>query len=181
VIRFSCPQCGKVFKVPGEKAGRPVVCPRCGEPCVAPASAAAGRDEPERRSRSEESEQSRGLFRGMSSRVRGGVALAAGVGAGSLLLAGDWAVPLAVCSAVVLLAILHGHATGCPACGQWWSRAEVEKGLVAREGFDEGGVPFERSRDRTTYQCAGCGHRWSVTDTQAYRGSGRGRPQRHGG
>jgi DNA-directed RNA polymerase subunit RPC12/RpoP len=181
VLRFSCPQCGKAFKLPGEKAGRPVVCPRCGERSVAPASAAAGRDEPERRSPSEESEQPRGLFRGMSSRVRWGVALVAGTGTGGLLLAGDWAVPLGVYSAVVFLAILHGHATGCPACGKWWSRAEVEKRLVAREGFDEGGVPCERLLDRTTYQCAGCGHRWSVTDTQEYWGSGRGRPQRHGG
>jgi DNA-directed RNA polymerase subunit RPC12/RpoP len=181
VIRFSCPQCGKAFQVPGEKAGRPVGCPRCGERFVTPASAVAGRGEPERRSPPEESEQPRGLFGGMSSRVRGGVALAAGAGVGSLLLAGDWAVPLGVCAVLALLAILHGHATGCPACGKWWSRAEVEKGLVAQEGFDEAGAPVERSLDRTTYQCGGCGHRWSVTDTQEYRGSCRGRPQRHGG
>jgi hypothetical protein len=117
----------------------------------------------------------------MSGRVRWGVGLLAGAGAASLLLAGDWAVPLAVCSAFALLAILHGHATGCPACGKWWSRAEIEKRLVAREEFDEAGTPVERSLDRTTYQCSGCGHRWSVTDTQEYRGAWRGRPQGHGG
>jgi hypothetical protein len=148
---------------------------------VAPASAAAGRDEPERRPPSEESEPSRGLFRGMSNRVRWAVALVVGAGVGSLLLAGDWAVPLAVCSAFALLALLHGQATGCPACGRWWSRRQVAKGIVVREGYDEGGVPVDRSLDRTTYRCAGCGHKWSVTDTQEYRGPYRGRSQRHGG
>ena len=31
MIHFSCPQCGKALKVPEEKAGRSVLCPRCGE------------------------------------------------------------------------------------------------------------------------------------------------------
>jgi DNA-directed RNA polymerase subunit RPC12/RpoP len=184
MIRVSCPQCGKAFKASGEEAGRPVVCPRCGELSVAPASA-AGRDEPARRPPLKESQPSRawfrGLFRGMSTRVRWAVALTAGVVAGSLLFAGDWGVPLAVCSAVVLLAILHGHATGCPACGKWWSRAQLDRRLVAREGFDEAGVPFERSLEQTTYQCASCGHRWSVTDADEEGGPCRARPQRHGG
>jgi DNA-directed RNA polymerase subunit RPC12/RpoP len=179
VIRFSCPQCGKAFELPGEQAGRPVVCRRCGEESVAPDSAAA-RDEPLRRSPPEESKQSQGLFGGMSSRLRWAVALAAGAVAGVLFLAGDWAVPLGVCSTVVVLAILHGRATGCPACRKWWSRAEVDKRLVAQEGFEGGGVPLERFVDRRTYQCAGCGHRWSVTDTQEYSWFGGGRAQRHG-
>src|SRR5262249_30342260 len=119
VLRFSCPQCGKAFKLPGETAGRPFVCPRCGERFVVPASAAAGGDKPERRS---PSEQSRGLFSGMSRRVRWGLILAVGACAGSLVLAGDWALPLGLCSAVVFLAILYGHATGCPACGKFWAR-----------------------------------------------------------
>jgi DNA-directed RNA polymerase subunit RPC12/RpoP len=181
VIRFSCPQCGKAFELPEEKAGRPVVCRHCGELSLAPASTAACRDEPQRRSPPEESAQSRGLFRGMSNRVRWGVALAAGAGAGGLLLAGDWAVPLGVCSTVVVLAILYGRATGCPVCGKWWSREEVERRLVPREGSDGEGVPFAGFLDRTTYRCAGCGHRWSVTDTQEDWWSGRGRPQQHGG
>jgi hypothetical protein len=117
----------------------------------------------------------------MSGRVRVAVVLTAGVGVGSLLLAGDWAVPLAACSAVVLLAILHGHATGCPACGKWWSMAQVEKRLVRQAGDDEAGVPFERSVEQASYRCASCGHRWLVTDTEEEGGFWRARPQRHGG
>jgi hypothetical protein len=113
----------------------------------------------------------------MSSRERWCVVLVAGAGASCLLLPADWAVPLALCSAIVLLAILHGHATGCPACGKWWSKAEVEKRLVAQAGFDEGGIPVEKPLDRTTYQCSGCGYRWSVTDTLESRGPFWGRPQ----
>jgi hypothetical protein len=52
---------------------------------------------------------------------------------------------------------------------------------VEREGYDESGAPVVQSLDRSTYKCAGCGHRWSVTDTRAYGGSYPGRPQRHGG
>jgi hypothetical protein len=89
--------------------------------------------------------------------------------------------PLAVGAVLVLLAILHGHATGCPACGRWWAKAQIEKRLVSREGLDEVGLPVEVLLDRTTYQCGACGHRWSVTETQEDRGSCHGRPQRHGG
>jgi DNA-directed RNA polymerase subunit RPC12/RpoP len=181
MIRFSCPQCGKAFKLTAEEAGRPIACRRCGELSMAPASAAASRDETQRRSPPEQSEPSRGLFRGMSSRLRWGVALAAGVGVAGILLAGDWAVPLGVSSTIVVLAMLYGRATGCPTCGKWWSREEIERRLVAGEGPDGEGVPSEGLLDRTTYRCAGCGHRWSVTDTQEYWWSGRGRPQQHGG
>jgi hypothetical protein len=118
VIRMACPQCGKAFKVPQEKAGRPVRCSRCREPLVAPTSAAAGKDEPEGRSPPEASEQPRGLFRGMGGRDRWVVALLAVAVAASLLLAGVWAVPLAACFALALLAVLHGQATGCPQCGK---------------------------------------------------------------
>ena len=141
MIRVSCPQCGKVFKAPEEQAGRPVVCPRCGELSVAPASAVAGRDEPDRRPPSEKSKPS-----------------------------GAW-----------FLAILHGHATGCPACGRWWSRVVTKQEWVTRAAFDESGAPCERTVDRTTYRCAGCGHSWSVTDAGEYRQPGRGRPQPRGG
>jgi DNA-directed RNA polymerase subunit RPC12/RpoP len=197
MTRFPCPQCGKVLQVSGEQVGRPVTCPRCGEPSVAPAPAAAERDEAGRPPPTQQSEPARGLFRGMSSKVRWAVALVAGAGAVTLVLAAlspllpaprgvaraaaDWAVPLAACSIVLLLAILYGHATGCPACGRWWSRAEVERGYLGREVFDKGGVSFGRSQSRTTYQCGGCGHRWSVTDTEEYREPARVRRQRHRG
>jgi hypothetical protein len=197
MIRFPCPQCGKAIKVPGEQAGQPVICPRCGEPSVAPASSAAGRDEAERPAPTEQSEQAQGPFRGMSGRLRWAVALVAAAGVVPLLLAflspllpiprdiakvaSDWAVPLVACSTVLLLAILYGHATSCPACGRWWSRAEVERGYMNREVFDKGGVPFGRSQARTTYQCEGCRHRWSVTDTEEYRVPVRDHPPRHRG
>jgi hypothetical protein len=117
----------------------------------------------------------------MSGRVRWAVAGVVVVAAGSLLLAADWAVPLVAASAFALLAILHGNATGCPACGKWWSRVVVKKDLVSRGASDETGAPYERSVDRTTYRCAGCGHVWSVTDTEGDQEPGRGRPQPHGG
>jgi hypothetical protein len=117
----------------------------------------------------------------MSGRVRWAVAGVVAAGVGSLLLAAAWAVPLLACSAFALLAILHGHATGCPACGKWWARVVVKKDLVSRTALDDQGVPYERSVDRTSYRCAGCGHRWSVTDSEEYAESGRGRPQPHGG
>jgi hypothetical protein len=117
----------------------------------------------------------------MSGRVRWAVAGVAAAGVGSLLLAAAWAVPLLAGSAFALLAILHGHATGCPACGKWWARVVVKKDLVSCAALDEEGVPYERSVDRTSYRCAGCGHRWSVTDSEGYAESGRDRPQPHGG
>lgn len=190
MIRFSCPQCGKALKVPGEQAGSRVVCPRCEELCVAPA-ATAGRDE------GHQFGQPRGLFRGMSVRVRWAVVLVAAVGISALLVAvlspvlpvsrGTaeatvyWAVPLVVGSVVVLLVILHGHATGCPACERWWSREEVGRGFADREVFERGGVSFARSVSRTNYQCGACGHRWAVTDAEEYREPTRGGPQGHRG
>lgn len=180
VFRISCPQCGKVLKVLGETTGRAVNCSRCGE-LVAIGSAAAPRDEPPKRSPPPDSEQPRGVFRGMSSRERWAVAGVVAVSVGGLLLGGHWAVPLVVCSALALLTILHGHATGCPACGKWWSRVAVKKEWVDGEGFDENGAPCGRSVDRTTYRCARCWHNWSVTDAEADRPAGRGRPQPHGG
>ncbi len=196
VIRFSCPQCGKKLKVPEERAGASVLCPRCGEMSVAPAAAAAGTGETVRQSPTQYPEQVPGLLRGMSSRERWAVILVAGAGVGGLLLpalspllpfpqviasAAGWAVPLVVCSTVLLLAILYGHATGCPACGKWWSRAEVENGFVGRETFDRGDVSFSRSLFRTTYQCNACGHRWSVTNADEYPESPRDLPPRHRG
>jgi hypothetical protein len=193
VIRFCCPQCGEPLQVPGEQAGEPVVCPRCGERSFAPpASTAAGRDEAERPSTAQPVGRARGPLRGMSRRVRWAVALVAGTAAVSLLLASlsrflpvtpgvaeaaDWAMPLAGFFTVLLLAFLHGHATGCPACGRWWSRAEVVGRSVGRKAFVNGGVPLGKL-PRTTYQCGGCGHRWSVTDRVELRKPTPDRPQR---
>jgi hypothetical protein len=133
----------------------------------------------------------------MSSRVRWAVVLVAVAGGGGLLLpalspllplprsvaasAKGWAVPLVACSVALLFAILYGHATGCPACGKWWSRAQVENSFVGRELFDKGGVPFGRSLFRTTYECGGCRHRWSVTSAEEHPESRRDLPPQHRG
>src|SRR5262249_16476932 len=145
----------------------------------------------------QESEQARGLFGGMSGRVRCAVALVAGAGVGSLLLgvlsprldlpqgvaeaAASWTGPLVASSVVVLLAILHRHATGCRACGKWWSGMVLRRELVGGEASGKDGSPFGRSRDRTTYRCPGCRHSWSVTETEGHRESAWDRPHRHGG
>src|SRR5262249_53331905 len=75
-----------------------------------------------------------GPFSSMGPRVRLAlVMLAAALGLGLLapvLLphegAAGWAAscgpPVVVCSLLGLLTVLHGHATGCPRCGTWWSR-----------------------------------------------------------
>jgi hypothetical protein len=133
----------------------------------------------------------------MSVRVRCAVALVAGAGVASLALAllspflplsggtaeavADWGMPLAGVCAVLLLGLLYGHATGCPACGRWWSRSEVVGRLVGREGSAKGGLPFAAALSRTTYQCGGCGHRWSVENASVVREPARDRPPRHGG
>jgi len=192
VIRFACPQCGKMLKVIEEKASIPVLCRRCGEQCVAPAvapsSAAAEDDEPVSQSPRQEPDLRQKLFVGMSRRVRWAVGLVTAVAVLSLLLhvvgslpeaVASRALPVAVCSVLLLLAMLHGQGTGCPECGRWWSRTEVEKVLVDRAAFDEDGVPFGRSVSRSTYECRSCEHRWSVMDSEANQEPAHGRPQRH--
>src|SRR5262245_19016464 len=86
MLRFPCPQCGKALKVPAEQAGQPVVCPRCGEPSAAGTPTAAERDEAGRPP-AWPSEQARGPFRSMSAPERWAVALVAGAGAVTLVLA----------------------------------------------------------------------------------------------
>jgi len=192
VIRFTCPQCGKSLKVSEERAGMLVLCRRCGEQCVAPAvapaSAAAEGEEPVERSPGQEPDLRRGLFPGMSRRVRWAVGLVTAVGTLSLLLhiigvvaeaQVPWALPVAISSLILLLAMLHGHGTACPECGRWWSRKEIEKALVDQEAFDEEGLPVGRSVSRSTYECRGCGHRWSVIDSEENQEPAHGRPQRH--
>ena len=208
MIRFECPQCAKSIKVPEEKAGGRVFCPRCGELCLAPpraSAATAGLTAPGRESSEAEGSGRRttsrrdgapGLFSGMGVWEWAAVALAAGVGALSLLLpivAGlwphgeavaarvmPWAVALVPSCLLLLLVILHGHATGCPSCGRWWMRRKVETEFVGREVFEKGGVPFARATYRTTYECASCGHRWSASQTDEYKDFIRDRPARRG-
>jgi ssDNA-binding Zn-finger/Zn-ribbon topoisomerase 1 len=191
VIRFDCPQCGTTLKAPLEKAGKPMVCPRCQELCRAPGGAAwpsankdEGRSAPSVRSSGQailDAEQTTGLLSGMNHKVRCAAAVVAGVGVVSLLLlvlpsvvavrpdvgeaASTWAMILGPGSVVLLLVLLLGQATGCPECGKWWARTKRETEFVECDVFDRKGVPFVRSMYRTTYQCDSCRHRWSVVST----------------
>ncbi len=199
MIRFRCPQCGKMLKVNEENAGRTFTCPRCRERCVAAAEPDGPEDDwggPARPSRCADADQAPGLFAGMSRRVRWAVALLAVAAPVGLLLGvlhqllpggagvGDagagWAVMLATCSLTALLAILYGHGTGCPSCGMWWARIKYGTELTEREGVERGGVSFAKSLLRTTYVCKECGHRWQVTETDEYRAPAVGQPHRPG-
>jgi hypothetical protein len=189
MIRFSCPLCAKVLKVADEKAGRVMVCSRCQERCVVP-TGTDPRDSADgyvqaTRQPSRPPDESHGLFSRMSRGMWCIVVLVVGVAIMSMLFpllaawfAADesvprtlapWAVILAPCSVVILLVILYGEGTACPRCRKWWARTKVESEFVDREVFDRNGVPFARSLYRTTYQCAACRHRWSVTQADEYR------------
>jgi hypothetical protein len=189
VIRFNCPLCGKVLKVAEEKAGTVVVCPRCEEPSLArPADSPRASPESEgsaSREKAAHTDEPPGLISAMSLPMRCVAALAACAGILPLLLLllspllsshasiqgtiGPWAVILIPCSLVILLVILYGQGTACPCCKKWWSRTTHETEFVERELFDKDGVLFAKSLYRTTYQCAGCRHRWSVTQAEEYR------------
>lgn len=201
MIRFLCPLCGKTLKAPDGKAGATVVCPRCQERSVCPAAAGAAQagrpPEPAvcgRTAALRHEGPGPSLFSGMRRGERWTVGLAAGVGALSLLLAAaapsipalaadadaarGAAMILVPSCVVVLLVVLYGHWTGCPACGRWWARREIEKEFGDRELFDKGGMLFARSTCRTTYECTACRHRWSATSTDEYQEVVRDRPTR---
>jgi hypothetical protein len=87
-------------------------------------------------------------------------------------------VPL--CVAAVLI-VLHGAATGCPSCRRWWARRIAEKGFVSRDVYERDASTFARATYRTTYECAACRHRWSVTSADEYKEPVRERPRRRMG
>src|SRR6516165_3217210 len=100
MIRFRCQHCGKTLKASGAKAGASFVCPRCKVRSAAPAGDSddafdpwAGPEESSRRAQGPEQAvalyggQTPSLFSGMSPRLRGAVALVAGAGVLSLVLA----------------------------------------------------------------------------------------------
>jgi phage FluMu protein Com len=72
---------------------------------------------------------------------------------------------------VILLVLLYGHGTSCPACGKWWARAEGETQCLGREEFAKEGETWVRSVRRTPYACKRCRHTWSATYTDEYKGS----------
>jgi hypothetical protein len=193
MIRFRCSHCDKTLKVPERKAGASIACPRCDGLCVVPAEtvetdpeAPSTRPEVHRRSLSSPLlEETPSLLSGMSPGLRWAVGLVAGVGLFSLLLAvlaalvpvlaavspaaNYGAMVVVPVSVSLLLAVLYGHATGCPSCGQWWSRRNVQTEFVDKELFEKGGVPFARSIYRTTYECESCRHRWLATSVEEFK------------
>src|SRR5262249_10072556 len=192
VIRFRCPDCDKTIKVPDGKAGKAIVCPRCVASSRVPAETAAtgpngGRSAPEAGSRlvTRQGEEPTLLRGGMRPGLRWTLALVAGVGLVSLLLAvvapvvpplaalgtraGYGTTSVVAASLILLMVILHGHGTGCPSCARWWVRRRVETEFVDRAVFQKRGVPFARSTYRTTYECESCRYRWSATSNEEYK------------
>jgi phage FluMu protein Com len=203
MISFRCLHCEKSLKVPEEKAGATIVCPRCKERSVVPAEEPVvasnepnGFPEPSQESQSSSYwDQVGELFAGMSPGLKWIEVLVAGLGILCLLLAilalfvplpGGMAdavissamflVPLSV---VIFLVILHGHATSCPSCGRWWARTQYATEFVGREIFDKGGDSFARSTYKTTYMCGSCRHKWSATHSEEYKEFMRDRLKRH--
>jgi hypothetical protein len=182
MIRFRCPVCNKMLKVPDDKAGSPVVCPQCGEPSAAPAVSAPYLDalEPS----APRPEPAPGIAAGMSGWLRAAFALVAAIGLLSLLLAiagpslglsedlvatarSDARFIIPACL-VLLLALIYAHLTTCPACGKWWARMEGETNSLHREALHRGRVRRVRALRETSYVCKYCRHTWSATYTDEY-------------
>jgi hypothetical protein len=202
MIRFRCPSCARGIKVPEDKAGRRIRCPRCKEHCQVPvedpdegsSSVSSSLEAAELRQRGQHPASAwghvRALFGSMPWWLRGVVALVATaavgsvavVSLGSLLPHGQEATPWAMLgipvSVILLSVILHGHATGCRACGRWWARRSVDTDFVGRHVFDKGGVPYARATYRTTYECTSCRHRWTVDHSDEYKDFIRGDPKK---
>ncbi len=187
VIRFPCPVCNKMLKVPDNMAGKPVICPRCHEPSVAPPASVAYSGsseessslvEPQRRPRSQ-----------MSGWLRAGIVAVAGLGGVCLLLAilapllshsedtvstirseARFIVPACL---VLTLVLLYAHGTTCPACGKWWARMEGATTSLHREVLEEGRVRRMRATREMTYICKYCRHTWSATYTDEYEAARR--------
>jgi hypothetical protein len=207
MIRFRCRHCSRTLKTAEANAGASIVCPRCKERSAVPAAAADDafepRTDPEEASRRAEGPewavaphrgQASSLLSRMSPRSRWAVALVAGAGVLSLVLAvvapllpslahlaesaTSVAMLLVPSSAILVLILLHAQGTSCPACGRWWARTKVETEFVDREVIDKDGVPFARSTYRTLFECSRCRHRWSVAFTDEYKEFIRERPNR---
>jgi hypothetical protein len=106
----------------------------------------------------------------VASLLPGGGALAGG--------ATPWAMLLVPTSLLLLLVLLHGHATGCPSCGRCWTRTKGGTEFVGRAVFDRGGVSVARATYRTAFACRSCDHRWSADSTEEYKDFVRARPPR---
>jgi hypothetical protein len=191
VIRFRCPQCDKTLKVPDNKSGTTVLCPRCREACRIPAESAPSYVQEPGRPPVATPDQRRGLFAGMRGRLRWGAVLVVGVAVLSLFLAVSapfLRVPQDVVAAarhdalilvptclVLFLVVIYAHVTSCPACGKSWARAEGATASLSRQVSDQGDVRRVRSLRQTTYVCQYCRHTWSATFTDEYQEAARGR------
>ena len=193
MIRFPCPVCDQMLKVPDKKATTSVICPRCNEQCMVP-SVSVDTELPGRPSAGS-SDRREGLLAGMSGRMRLALALVACVGLVSLLMV--VAVPrlnmdpddaiAARRNALILffgilaafLVLIQAHLTSCPACRKWWARRQGETSSLERHVSDEGGVRHVRAMRQTTYVCTYCGHSWAATFTDEYR-EGRGPVRQRG-
>jgi len=168
MLRFRCPACNKTLKVPAALAGKKVCCPRCHGAAQSPAL------EPNR----ERQVETPGFAHPISARVWLVLVLAviaAVIGLLSVALppllgwrAVGWGWPLAWCSILAVLAVLHGHGTGCPACGAWWSRRTVRSEMADREVLEHDGMTFVKSKTRTEFRCDKCKHGWSVADAEEF-------------
>jgi predicted amidophosphoribosyltransferase len=184
VIRFPCPVCNKMLKVPDNKGGKPVLCPRCQEPSVARAESVPYLEQ----ARPEPTPQSGAR---MSHWLRGAIVMVAALGLISLSLA--LLAPLLPLSAdsvavtrfharfvvptclVLVLLLVYADATSCPACGKWWARMEGETTSLRREVLEQGRVRRMRATREMTYICKYCRHTWSATYTDEYEAA---RPRR---
>jgi hypothetical protein len=172
--------CGKKLKVPDNKAGKPITCPNCDEMSVVPLAVAAADAPPPA-----EAEEPAGVFASMGRGPRYAASALAFVAIACLVVAtlqlllpggvgvGDagarWALLASACSFLLLGVAVHGRATGCPACGKWWSRAKVGSEFLDRETIGGGGGLRARSVYRTTYVCGACKHRWSANEAEEFQ------------
>jgi hypothetical protein len=177
-----------MLKVPDNKAGNPVLCPRCHEPSLAPAESVPFREQARP---PEPTPQSRPR---MSFWLRAGIVMVAALGLISLGLA--LLTPLLPLSAdtvaatraharflvpaclVLVLVLVYADATSCPACGKWWARMEGDTTSLRREVLEQGRVRRMRATREMTYICKYCRHTWSATYTDEYEAarSRRGKP-----
>jgi hypothetical protein len=133
----------------------------CGQ-CGKPLRAAANADVPAplcRQCRQAQAEQPTGAHSAASlTDTRGpGRAVVFGLAGVAVLLlglaaAGGWFAPAISLTAVVGLAAVYGHVTGCPSCGWWLSRVEVGREC--------------RDHRTTSYACRWCRHRWAVEEDE---------------
>jgi hypothetical protein len=181
VIRFRCPFCAKTLKVPDNKAGTTVACPRCHETCPVLAESASSyvvaTSRPPAPPPPQKSRRA----------MHAALALVAATGVLSLLVVAGLPLPrvsedtadlvrsgamvLTFACPVLFLVLIYAYLTTCPACGKWWARTQGDTSSLERHVTDEGGVRQVRAMRQTTYVCQYCRHTWTATYADEYRGA----------